>query len=151
VVIQIAAHWKCKVYVFSRSEKHRTLARKLGASWTGTTKDEPPSKIDSSIIFAPAGELVLDALRVLEKGGTLALAGIYMTPIPEMEYKYIYHERTLRSVANATRKDGEELLRIAAEIPIKTTTQLFPLEEANKVLQLLKESKIDGAAVLKIP
>jgi propanol-preferring alcohol dehydrogenase len=74
-----------------------------------------------------------------------------MTPIPEMEYKYIYFERTLRSVANATRKDGEDLLRIAAEIPIKTTTQLFPLEEANKVLQLLKESKIDGAAVLKIP
>jgi len=151
VVIQIAVHWKCKVYVFSRSEKHRLLARELGASWTGTAKDEPPSKVDSSIIFAPAGELVLDALKVLEKGGTLALAGIYMTPIPEMEYKYIYYERTLRSVANATRKDGEELLKIAAEIPIKTTTQLFPLEEANRVLQLLKESKIDGAAALRIP
>jgi len=150
VVIQIAVHWRCKVYVFSRSEEHRALAKKLGAVWTGTAKEEPPSKVDSSIIFAPAGELVLNALRVLEKGGTLALAGIYMTPIPEMEYKYIYYERTLRSVANATRKDGEELLQIAAEIPIKTTTQLFPLEEANKVLQLLKESKIEGAAVLKI-
>jgi propanol-preferring alcohol dehydrogenase len=150
VVIQIAVHWKCKVYVFSRSEKHRALARELGASWTGTAKDEPPSKVDSSIIFAPAGELVLDALKVLEKGGTLALAGIYMTPIPEMEYKYIYYERTLRSVANATRKDGEELLKLAAEIPIKTMTQLFPLEEANRVLQLLKESKIDGAAALRI-
>ncbi len=151
VVIQIAAHWGCQVYVFSRSEEHRALAKKLGAFWTGTAKDEPPSKLHSSIIFAPAGELVIDALRVLEKGGTLALAGIYMTPIPEMEYKYIYYERTLRSVANATRKDGEDLLRNAAEIPIKTTTQLFPLEEANKVLHLLKESKIDGAAVLKIP
>jgi propanol-preferring alcohol dehydrogenase len=151
VVIQIAVHWGCQVYVFSRSEEHRALAKKLGASWTGIAKDKPPTKIDSSIIFAPAGELVLDALRILEKGGTLALAGIYMTPIPEMDYKYIYYERTLRSVANATRKDGEELLRIAAEIPIKTTTHLFPLEEANKVLQLLKESKIDGAAVLKIP
>lgn len=151
VVIQIAVHWGCQVYVFSRSKEHRALAKKLGASWTGTAKDEPPSKVNSSIIFAPAGELVLEALKVLEKGGTLALAGIYMTPIPEMEYKYIYYERTLRSVANATRKDGEELLRIAAEIPIKTTTQIFPLEEANKVLQLLKQSKIDGAGVLKIP
>jgi len=151
VVIQIAVHWGCQVYVFSRSAEHRTLASKLGAVWTGTAKDEPPAKVDSAIIFAPAGELVLDALRILEKGGTLALAGIYMTSIPEMDYvKYLYHERILRSVANATRKDGEELLQIAAEIPIKTTTQSFPLEEANKVLQLLKKSKIDGAAVLKI-
>ncbi|NIN92135.1 zinc-binding alcohol dehydrogenase family protein, partial [bacterium] len=133
VAIQVAVHWGCKVYVFTRSEEHRELANKLGAVWTGTSKDEPPTKMDSSIIFAPAGDLVLDALRVLDKGGTLALAGIYMTPIPEMDYvKYLYHERTLRSVANATRQDGEELLRIAAEIPIRTTTQVFPLEEANK-------------------
>jgi propanol-preferring alcohol dehydrogenase len=152
VVIQIAVHWGCQVYVFSRSKKHRDLAEKLGAIWTGTTKDKPPSKVDSSIIFAPAGELVIDALRVLERGGTLALAGIYMTPIPEIDYvKYLYHERTLRSVANATRKDGRELLKIATEIPIKTTIKAYPLEEANKALQLLKESKIDGAAILKIP
>ncbi|NIM57763.1 MAG: zinc-binding alcohol dehydrogenase family protein [Candidatus Aminicenantes bacterium] len=151
VAIQVAVHWECEVYVFTRSEEHRTLATKLGAVWTGTSNDEPPTKMDSSIIFAPAGELVLDALRVMDKGGTLALAGIYMTPIPEMDYvKYLYHERTLRSVANATRKDGEELLRIAAEIPIRTTTQVFPLEEANKTLKLLKEGKISGAAVLKI-
>jgi propanol-preferring alcohol dehydrogenase len=151
VAIQVAVHWGCQVYVFSRSEEHRDLARKLGAVWTGTSKDDPPSKIDSSIIFAPAGELVLDALRVTEKGGIVALAGIYMTPIPEMDYmKYLYHERTLRSVANATRQDGEELLRIAAEIPIRTTTEVFALEEANRVLQLLKEGKINGAAVLKI-
>jgi len=151
VAIQVAVHWGCKVYVFTRSEEHRNLARKLGAVWTGTSKDKPPTKMDSSIIFAPAGELVLDALRVLDKGGTLALAGIYMTPIPEMDYvKYLYHERTLRSVANATRQDGEELLRIAADIPIRTTTQVYPLEEANKTLQLLKEGKISGAAVLKI-
>ncbi len=107
--------------------------------------------MDSSIIFAPAGELVLDALRVLEKGGTVALAGITMTPIPEMDYvKHMYDERTLRSVANATRKDGEEFLRLAAEIPIRTTTQLFRFEEANKVLLLLKAGEISGAAVLKI-
>lgn len=151
VAIQVAVHWGCRVYVFSRSEEHRKLAEKLGAIWTGTSKDEPPTKMDSSIIFAPAGELVLDALRFLDKGGTVALAGIYMTPIPEMDYvKYLYHERTLRSVANATRQDGEELLKIAAEIPIRTTTQSFPLEEANKALRLLKEGKINGAAILKI-
>lgn len=151
VAIQVAVHWGCKVYVFTRSEEHCKLASKLGAFWTGTSKDEPPTKMDSSIIFAPAGELVLDALRFLDKGGTLALAGIYMTPIPEMDYvKYLYHERTLRSVANATRQDGDELLRIAAEIPIRTTTQVFPLEEANKVLNLLKAGKISGAAVLRV-
>lgn len=151
VAIQVAVHWGCKVYVFTRSEEHRKLAKKLGAVWAGTSKDDPPTKMDSSIIFAPAGELVLDALKVLDKGGTVALAGIYMTPIPEMDYvEYIYHERTLRSVANATRLDGEELLKIAAEIPIKTTTQTFPLEEANRVLQRLKTGKINGAAVLKI-
>ena len=151
VAIQVAVHWGCEVYVFTRSEEHRKLAQKLGAVWTGTSKDEPPTKMDSSIIFAPAGELVLDALRVLDKGGTLALAGIYMTPIPEMDYvKYLYHERTLRSVANATRQDGEELLKNAAEIPIRTTTQAFRLEEANEALMLLKEGKINGAAILKI-
>ena len=151
VAIQVAVHWGCEVYVFTRSEEHRKLAQKLGAVWTGTSKDEPPTKMDSSIIFAPAGELVLDALRVLDKGGTVALAGIYMTPIPEMDYvKYLYHERTLRSVANATRQDGEELLKISAEIPIRTTTQTFRLEEANEALRLLKEGKINGAAVLKI-
>ena len=151
VAIQVAAHWGCQVYVFSRSKDHRALARQLGAVWAGTSKDNPPTKIDSSIIFAPAGELVLDALRVTEKGGVVASAGIYMSPIPEMDYvKYLYHERTLRSVANATRKDGEDFLRIAAEIPIKTTTEPYPLEEANRVLQLLKAGKINGAAVLKV-
>jgi propanol-preferring alcohol dehydrogenase len=151
VAIQVAVHWGCEVYIFSRSEEHRALARRLGAVWTGSSKDDPPKKIQSSIVFAPAGEIALDALRVTERGGTVALAGIYMTSIPEVDYvKYLYHERTLRSVANATRRDGEELLRIAAEIPIRTTTELFPLEEANKVLQLLKAGKINGAAVLSV-
>jgi propanol-preferring alcohol dehydrogenase len=151
VAIQVAVHWGCEVFVFSRSEDHRALAEKLGAVWTGTSKDEPPAKLDSVVNFTPAGPTVLDGMRMLDKGGTQALAGIYMSPIPEMDYmEYLYQERTLRSVANATRQDGEDLLRIAAEIPIRPTTTSFPLEEANKVLQLLKDSKIDGAAVFKI-
>lgn len=151
VAIQVAIHWGCEVYVFSRGEEHRELARKLGASWTGTSNEDPPAKLDSIVNFTPAGPTVLDGMRFLDKGGTQALAGIYMSPVPEMDYiKYLYHERTLRSVANATRQDGNELLKIAAEIPIKTTTQIFPLEDANQALQLLKDSKIDGAAVLQI-
>ena len=151
VAIQVAVHWGCEVYVFSRSEEHRILAQKLGAVWTGTSKDKPPTKLDSIVNFTPAGPTVLDGMQWLDKGGTQALAGIYMSPVPEMDYsQYLYHERTLRSVANATRQDGKDLLRIAAEIPIHTTTTAFPLEKANEVLQLLKDSKIDGAAVLKI-
>ncbi len=151
VAIQVAVHWGCEVYVFSRSKEHRELARKLGAIWTGALNEDPPHKLDNIVNFTPAGSTVLDGMRLLDKGGTQALAGIYMSPIPEMDYvKYLYHERTLRSVANATRQDGKELLKIAAEIPIKTTTQIFPLEEANKALQFLKDSKIDGAAVLHI-
>jgi propanol-preferring alcohol dehydrogenase len=150
VAIQVAIHWGCEVYVFSRSKEHRELALKLGASWVGTSHEDPPAKLNSIVNFTPAGPTVLDGMRLLDKGGTQALAGIYMSPIPEMDYvKYLYHERTLRSVANATRQDGNELLKIAAEIPIKTTTQIFPLDEANKALQLLKASKIDGAAVLQ--
>ena len=151
VAIQVAVHWGCEVYVFSRSEEHRILAQKLGAVWTGTSKDKPPTKLDSIVNFTPAGPTVLDGMQWLDKGGTQALAGIYMSPVPEMDYsQYLYHERTLRSVANATRQDGKDLLRIAAEIPIHTTTTAFPLEKANEVLQLLKDSKIDGAAVLSM-
>jgi len=151
VAIQVALYWGCEVYVFSRSQKHRNLAKKLGAAWTGESQDIPPVKMDGSVNFTPSGPTVLDSLKALEKGGTLALAGIYMTPIPEMDYqKYLYHERTLCSVANATRQDGEDLLKIAAEIPIQTTVHSFNFEEANIALKLLKESKIDGAAVLQI-
>jgi propanol-preferring alcohol dehydrogenase len=151
ITIQVARHWGCEVYVFTRSEEHRRHARELGAAWVGGAENEPPNPIDSGIIFAPAGWLVLEALRVLRKGGTLALAGIHMTPIPEMDYNLIYGERTLRSVANCTRKDAEELLRLAGEIPIRTDVQLFHLEEANRALQLLKRALIRGTGVLEIP
>lgn len=151
VAIQIARHWGCRVYVFTRSEEHKRLAKKLGASWTGLAKDDPPAKLDSAIIFAPAGSFFLDALRVLERGGTAVSAGIYMSPIPQMDYgRYLYHERKMLSVSNATREDGEELLKVAAEIPIRTTVQVFPLEHANEALRLLRVGKVTGAAVLKV-
>ncbi len=108
--------------------------------------------MNSSIIFAPVGYLILEALRVLKKGGTLALAGIYMTPIPEIDYSLLYQERKIVSVANSTRQDVKDLIELAAKIPIKTEIQIFPLKEVNRVLQLLKRSEIKGGAgVLQIP
>ena len=123
----------------------------LGAEWVGMAADRPPAKTDAAIIFAPAGSLVPIALRNTEKGGTVALAGIHMSEIPALDYaRELYQERGLRSVANATRRDGEELLEVAAKIPVLTTTEIFPLEKANEVLESLKAGRINGAAVLKI-
>jgi propanol-preferring alcohol dehydrogenase len=151
IALQIAKHRGTRVYVFSRSAEHRALARELGADWAGATADDPPAKLTNAVIFAPVGSIYLDALRVLDRGGTVASAGIHMSPIPEMDYgRYLYHEKKMLSVANATRKDGEELLRIAAEVPVRTTVLTFPLNAANDVLCLLKAGKVNGAAVLKI-
>ena len=150
IVMQIARHWNCEVYVFTRAEVHRQLARRLGAAWTGAAGGPPPAPLDSAIIFAPAGKLVLDALRALRKGGTLALAGITMSSMPEMEYQLLYHERILRSVANSTREDVRSLLSLAAEIPVRTEIEPFQLPEANRALQNLKSSRIHGAGVLVI-
>lgn len=151
VAIQILLHWGCTVYVFSRGESHRRLALELGATWAGQVGESPPTPVDSSVVFAPAGEIVPEALAELDKGGTVALAGIYMTPVPELDYeKHLYHEKVLRSVTASTRGDGHELLALAAEIPIRTTVSVFPLEEANGVLLALKRGEIDGAAVLRV-
>lgn len=151
VTIQVARHLDCRVFVFSRSESHRELARQLGAEWCGRAEDQPPEKLDGSIIFAPAGPLVPLAMEHLDRGGTCALAGIYMSQVPPMDYeKHLYNERTLRSVTASTRKDGEELLQLAAEVPVRTKVTTFPLDEANRALQLLKAGRIDGAAVLRL-
>jgi propanol-preferring alcohol dehydrogenase len=150
ITIQVARHWGCDVYVFTRSEEHQRHALELGAAWVGQAQDTPPAEIDSAITFAPAGWLVPEVLRVLRKGGTLAINAIHMSPIPEMPYSLLYGERTVRSVTNATRQDGEELLRLAAEIPIHTDVELYPLDEANAVLQRLKQGQIQGAAVLQV-
>jgi alcohol dehydrogenase, propanol-preferring len=149
ITIQIARHWGCSVYVCSLREEHRELARQLGAVWVGEASAMPPDKLDSAILFAPAGELVPPALRALNKGGTLALAGIYMTAIPVLDYtKDLFQERTLQSVTANTRQDGLDLLKEAAEIPIRTHTVPFKLEEANLALQQLKKGNIQGAGVL---
>lgn len=151
IVLQIARHWDCPVYVCTRGEKHQELARQLGAVWVGASDAVPPQKLRSSILFAPVGELVPVALQSLDRGGTLALAGIYMTPIPVMDYdKNLFQERNLRSVTANTREDGQELLKLAAEIPLQTHTREFPLEQANGALQALKSDQINGAAVLRV-
>lgn len=140
-----------EVYVFTRSEAHRNMARRLGAAWVGSADDQPPDLCQASIIFAPAGSLVPRALEQLDKGGALALGGIYMSPIPEMDYtRHLYNEKILRSVTASTRQDGHELLQVAAEIPVRTETKVFPLEQANEALTLLASSKINGEAVLEI-
>jgi propanol-preferring alcohol dehydrogenase len=151
IAIQIARHWGCRVYVSSLKAEHQALARELGAVWVGGAQDAPPDPLHGSIIFAPAGELVPPALRALERGGTLALAGIHMSPIPSLDYdRDIFGERVLRSVTANTRQDGIDLLREAAAIPIKPHTVRFPLREANQALQALKAGSFQGAAVLTI-
>ncbi|MBS1786241.1 MAG: zinc-dependent alcohol dehydrogenase family protein [Acidobacteria bacterium] len=150
VTIQVARHWGVDVYAFTRDVRHRQLAHQLGAVWTGDSNDVPPVKMDSIIIFAPAGELVLSALNVLNKGGTLALGGIHMSQIPPIDYRLLYHERVMRSVTNNTRQDGLDFLRVAAEIPIKTEVQPFDLSESNAALNALKHDAVRGAAVIMI-
>jgi propanol-preferring alcohol dehydrogenase len=150
VAIQVARHWGCQVYAFTRSEKHQRHALELGAAWAGQAQENVPAPLDSAITFAPSGWLVHEALRALRKGGTLAINAIHMSPIPEMPYDLLYGERTVRSVANATRQDAVELLRLAAEIPIHTDVELYPLVEANAVLQRLKRGEVQGAAVLQV-
>jgi len=151
VCIQIERARGADVYVATRDrEKHQALAEELGAVWVGDTFDLPPVKLDAAIVFAPAGEIVPPALSALDKGGSLVLGGIHMSPIPQFEYGLLYGERIIRSVANNTREDGLEFLVEAAAIPVKTSVQVFSLEQANDALIALKHDAIRGAAVLKI-
>jgi propanol-preferring alcohol dehydrogenase len=149
VAIQVARHWGLRVFAFSRDAKHQQHARELGAEWAGTTLQAPPAKLDAAIIFAPAGELAIEALKVMKKGGAVVMGGIHSTPIPQIEYPLLYDERLIRSVANNTRADGKDFLRVAAEIPIRTEVKLYPLHEANAALQEHKRGAIRGAAVLQ--
>ena len=148
LAIQVARHWGVEVYACTRGVKHQQLALQLGAVWAGEAAAEPPVPLDAAIIFAPAGELVPPALKALKKAGVLVLGGIHMSPIPSFDYDLLYQERVIRSVANNTREDGEDFLRIAAEIPVRTQVTLFPLRDANRALNDLKSDRINGAAVL---
>jgi propanol-preferring alcohol dehydrogenase len=149
ITIQIARHLGIEVYVYSRSERHRRHAEALGAAWVGEAGRRAPHPLDAAILFAPAGGLVPVALEALDKGGVVTLAGIHMTPIPELEYeRHLYHEKVVRSVANSTRQDGRDLLELAAQAGVVTTTTTFPLEEVNRALRMMKASALDGDAVL---
>jgi propanol-preferring alcohol dehydrogenase len=149
VTIQVARYWGCEVYVVSRAASHLALAEELGAVWTGGSKESPPVKLDASIIFAPAGEIVPPALEALEKGGTLVNAGIYMSPIPSLDYeKHLFYEKVIRSVTANTREDGRELMSLAARIPIHTKVKPYPLSSANRALNDLKEDRMNGSGVL---
>ena len=150
LVLQLARYEACEVYVFTRAPSHRELARRLGAAWVGGAEEKPPAFVDAGIVFAPAGGLVPLALRHLRKAGTLALAGITMSPIPQMDYSLLYQERVIRTVANSTRQDCREFLDLAAAAQLKTEVQIFGLEEANEALQALKHSRIAAAGVLRI-
>jgi propanol-preferring alcohol dehydrogenase len=149
VTLQVARARGSEVFVSTRGEGHRRLAMELGAAWAGEADELPPVELDGAILFAPAGELVPPALRALRKGGTLACAGIWLSPIPAMTYdEHLFHEKRLTSVEANTRRDGEELLAEAARIPIRPRTRLFDLDQANQALLTLKRDGIDGTGVL---
>ena len=150
VAIQVAKYWGVRVLAFTRDARHQKLAMELGAAWAGAGDAESPEKLNAAIIFAPAGELVPAALRNMKKAGTVVLGGIHMSPIPAMNYDLLYQERVIRSVANNTRKDGEDFLELAARIPIHAEMQTFALEDANAALNALKNDAIRGAAVLVV-
>jgi len=147
---QVAIWRGWEVYGIARDEEHRALARELGAVWAGESGDDPGVLYDAAIVFAPAGELAVDALRRLDKGGIVALGGIYSSPIPSIEYPWIYGERVIRSVANSTRQDARELLRDAAIVPVVSRVQEYDLEHANEALLDLKEDRVRGSAVLRV-
>lgn len=151
VAIQIARGRGAEVYVMTRDrERHQALARTLGAAWVGGAADRPPVPLDAAIVFAPAGELVPVGLAALDSGGVLVLGGIAMSDTPPIPYELLYRERVVRSVANATRRDGREFLAEAARLGVTTHVEVFPLEKANDALIALKTDAIRGAAVLVV-
>jgi propanol-preferring alcohol dehydrogenase len=148
-VIQEAVHAGCEVYVATRSEAEQQRALALGAAWAGGYDDPPPVLLDAAITFAPAGSVVVAALRALDRGGTVAINAIHLDHVPELDYDDLWLERSLRSVANVTRADVVEFLAVAAAIPVETHIEVFPLEEADDVLRRLEAGEISGAAVLQ--
>lgn len=152
LVAQIAVHRGQKVYAFTRpgDSEAQVFARRLGAAWAGSSDEKPPEPLDAALIFAPAGELIPAALRAVDKGGHVVSGGIHMSDIPAFPYRILWEERKVSSVANLTRRDGEELLALAGEIPLRTEVVPFPLEAANEALDRLRAGRIEGAAVLVV-
>jgi propanol-preferring alcohol dehydrogenase len=150
LALQVLHHWGCEVVVLTRGERHRELARTMGAAWVGHASDLPPEPCDRAVVFAPAGELVPVALRIVRPGGTVSLAGIHMTPIPSFDYSLLWRERSLRSVANMTRRDAEEFMELAVVAGISAEVEVFPLEAANDALSAISRDAIRGAAVLDL-
>jgi propanol-preferring alcohol dehydrogenase len=150
IVIQVARREERRIFAFTRpgDAEAQGFARDLGAEWAGGSDEEPPELLDAAIIFAPAGELVPRALRAVAKGGTVVCAGIHMSDIPSFPYEWLWGERTIRSVANLTRRDGEEFLALAPRVPVRTETVPYPLARANDALEDLRRGRVRGAAVL---
>jgi propanol-preferring alcohol dehydrogenase len=152
IVAQVARHQGRRVFAFTRAgdTAAQELEGSLGAEWAGASDELPPEPLDAAIVFAPVGALVPAALRALDRGGTVVCAGIHMSDIPSFPYELLWEERSVRSVANLTRQDGEELLALAPQVPVRTHVEPFPLAEANEALARLREGRIVGAAVLQI-
>jgi len=153
IIAQVAVHQGKRLYAFTRpgDTEGQAFARRLGAVWADESTKQPPEKLDAAIIFAPIGPLVVEALKATIKGGAVVCAGIHMSDIPSFPYRLLWEERIIRSVANLTRQDGEEFLKIAPEIPVETEVQKFSLEEANEALNRLRAGEIQGAGVLVMP
>lgn len=150
ILAQVAQHEGVELYALTRpgDTEAQAFARELGAAWAGDADQAPPEELDAAIIFAPAGELVPAALRAVRKGGRVICAGIHMSDIPSFPYDILWGEREVRSVANLTRRDGEEFLPLAATVPVHTTVHTYPLEQANEALEDLRHGRFNGAAVL---
>ena len=150
LALQVLRHWGCDTVVMTRGETHRALARELGASWVGGIEDAPPDECDRAVVFAPAGKVVPVALRAIRPGGTVALAGIHMTTIPPLDHALLWRERSLRSVANMTRRDAEEFMALADDAGVRASYVTFPLEDANDALAAIASDAVRGAAVLTL-
>ena len=150
IIAQVARSQSRRVFAFTRQgdTESQAFARELGAEWAGASEDSPPVPLDAAIIFAPVGALVPTALRTVVKGGVVVCGGIHMSPIPSFPYEILWGERVVRSVANLTRRDGDEFLRIAADLPIRVAVEPFPLSDANEALTSLRAGRLRGAAVL---
>jgi propanol-preferring alcohol dehydrogenase len=148
ITIQIARHLGCRVFVAARSERDRQRAKQLGAEWAGAYDDRPPVPLDAAITFAPSGDVVRSALHALARGGTVAINAIHLDRLPEMPYADLWWERNLVSVANFTRQDAAEFLRLAATIPVTTSFETHDLDQANLALERLRDGQVEGAAVL---